>query len=128
LDVSCRPLVVDDHAYGALAHEGTQRLKHRLMILRRAVHDPFQPIDTAKSHGHFFAGELLEAFGNLIADAQILRTFLLPQELNQRKAGAEQHRGAAERLADGFAEVVFDIGARLRVADFQRQPSHLALR
>jgi hypothetical protein len=41
---------------------------------------------------------------------------LLLGELQIRRAGAEQHRGAAKRLADGLAEIVLGIGAGLRIS------------
>ena len=46
---------------------------------------------------------------------------LLLGELQIRRAGADQHRGAAERLTDGLAEVVLGIGAGLRVVDLDVQ-------
>ena len=36
-------LVADRLAYGAIAHEGAQRLKHRLMILRGLFITPSKP-------------------------------------------------------------------------------------
>jgi hypothetical protein len=72
---------------------------------------------------------LLEAFRHLIADEEValslllvldlgLRCFLLLRELQKSKPSTKQHCGAAQELADGPSEVVFDIGARLRVSDF----------
>jgi hypothetical protein len=47
----------------------------------------------------------------------LLRHSLLLGELQICQACTDQHGGAAEQLTDRFAEIVFNIGARLRVTN-----------
>jgi hypothetical protein len=43
---------------------------------------------------------------------------LCPLPLKPNESGANQHRRATEKLADGLAKIVLEIGARLRIANF----------
>ena len=56
------------------------------------------------------------------------RLVLLPELQICRTTGTKQYYDAANHLADSFAETILYIGPSLRVADFQRHPSHLVLR
>jgi hypothetical protein len=44
---------------------------------------------------------------------------LLLGELQIRRTGTDQHRGAAEHLPHGLAEIVLDVGTGLWVTNFQ---------
>jgi hypothetical protein len=52
---------------------------------------------------------------------------LLLRELQIRQSGTDQHRGAADQLADGLPKIVFDVGSRLRIPDREPQAIHLSL-
>jgi hypothetical protein len=109
-------------------HECRQGFEHRRPVLFRRAHHTFQRIDAAQSHNDLLAPQLFETLRDLIADQQVMRRLLLLGKLQVRCHRADQHRGATKRLPHGLAEIVLGIGACLRVANFQREPGHLALR
>jgi hypothetical protein len=47
------------------------------------------------------------------------------ERIVESKPSTKQQCSAAEELADGLSELVFDIGARLRVSDFSRHAIYL---
>jgi hypothetical protein len=82
LDIGCRSPIVDDHTDGAIAHECTQRLKHRLMILLGRAHHALQPVDATKpDHDRVFVAEVLETLRHLLADEQGTRCFKISLRL-----------------------------------------------